>query len=378
MLVRLLDRSVERIGGMAGDGRTFDRDEAGRIAGAWDEHTRGLFAVIGMRSRLLREPRGLGVLRAMARSGHRDWMIRAAGPGIDRLLGRDRREPRHYRDFRGLVRPGVQPVDPDGLAADYDLPKATVDWLTVERTGRGPRANLALETPRRYGAGAARIHLGVDGLRSVWFDSADATGAGVRDTGDGLEIRLGVEGVLRGGAATVLPLDAQWHLSSAGRAADRWTVRRRRSAPEDEPGRWPSGPVWGAASAFQEAMRRVRRVRRPEEVGRVPLAALCEVLAGAGTRALAAADGPAAEVPAAFRRLTEHWSGVGPDGPEAPGVLPEDARITLMMYVAESRLVTVNYVRPGDGRPRAARIHWPERVLMSAADDALTLDGPFR
>ncbi|MEU8664108.1 LacI family DNA-binding transcriptional regulator, partial [Actinoplanes philippinensis] len=57
MLVRLLDRSVERIGEMAVDGRAFDRDEVARIAGAWEARAYGFFSVVALRPRLLREPR---------------------------------------------------------------------------------------------------------------------------------------------------------------------------------------------------------------------------------------------------------------------------------------------------------------------------------
>ncbi|WP_433788500.1 hypothetical protein [Actinoplanes sp. CA-252034] len=374
-LVRLLDRSVERIGGMAVDGRSFDRDEVARIAGAWDERAYGFFAVVGMRPRLLREPRARGVLRAMAASRRtdRDWMVRTAGAGIEPLIGRRRREPPYHRDFLGRVRPAVLPVDGDALAADYDLPKASVDWLTVERTGGDLRANLALGVPRRYDHEAAQLHLTVDGLRDVWFDSADATGADVRRHGAGLEIRIGAEGLLRGRAAVVLPLDAQWHLSRAGRAVDRITVRKRRPAPDDDPRQWPSGRLWDAASAFREAMRRIHRVRRAEEVGRIPIAELCEVLEGAGSRALAASDGPADDADRAFRILTQRWSSVGPDGPEAGENLPEGAELTLMMYVAETRAVTVNYVDPADGRPQAAKMTWPDRILMGKDGDELTL-----
>ncbi|MEU8663596.1 hypothetical protein, partial [Actinoplanes philippinensis] len=309
---------------------------------------------------------------APARTSH-NWMVRTAGPAIEPLIGRGRREPRHYRDFLGRVRPGVLPVDGPALAVDYDLPKAALEWLSVERLGAGLRANLSLRAPRRYSDGDGHLLLTVDGLREVWFDSADTTGADVRDHPGGPEIRLGAEGLLRGSAANILPMDVQWHLSQAGRAVDRITVRKRRAVPGDEPERWPGGRLWGAASAFREAMRRIHRVRRAEEVGRIPIAQLCEVLAGAGTRALAASDGPAADADRAFRILTERWSSVGPDGPEAGEDLPDGARLTLMRYETESRLVTVNYVDPGDGRPRAAKMTWPERILMGNDGDELTL-----
>jgi hypothetical protein len=375
ILARLLDRSVERIGAMAVDGRSFDRAEVARIAGAWQERAYGFFTVVGIRPRWLREPRARGVLRAMARPGgdQRAWMIRTGGPAIEPLIGRDRPRPRHYRDFRGLVRPPVLPVDGDALAADYELTRASVHWLAVERTGSGLRANLALRAPRRYDDGDAQIHLTLDGLRDVWFDSTDATGAEIRHHGDGVEIRLGAEGLLRGGPAVVLPLDARWHLSQAGRAADRLTVRRLRRVPDDEPTVWPSGRLWDAASAFREAMRRIHRVHRADEVGRIPIAELCEALSGAGTQAFAAADGPPGDTAAAFRRLTQRWSSVGPDGPETADDLPEGSRLTLMMYEAEPRLLTVNYLRPGDGRPHAAKTTSPDRLLMSRTGDELTI-----
>ncbi|GIE77002.1 hypothetical protein Aph02nite_29520 [Actinoplanes philippinensis] len=374
MLVRLLDRSIERIGEMAVGGRAFDRDEVARIAGAWEARAHGFFSVVALRPRLLREPRARGVLRAMATArSERDWMVRTAGAGIEPLIGRGRPEPRHYRDVLGRVRPGVLPVDGPALAVDYDLPMAALEWLSIERLGAGLGATLSLRAPRRYSDGDGHLHLTVDGLREVWFDSADTTGADVRDSPGGPEIRLGAEGLLRGSAAHILPMDVQWHLSRAGRAVDRITVRKRRAAPGDEPERWPGGRLWGAASAFREAVRRIHRVRRAEEVGRIPIAELCEVLAGAGTRAMAASDGPAADADRAFRILTERWSSVGPDGPEAGEELPDGARLTLMMYETESRLVTVNYVDPGDGRPRAAKMIWPERVLMGNDGDELTL-----
>ncbi|MFD1367673.1 hypothetical protein [Actinoplanes sichuanensis] len=364
MLGRLLDRSVERIGAMARDGRTFDRSEVSRIAGAWADHTHGLFTTVGARPRPVRALRARALLHTMAR-GDRAWMIRTAGPEIEPLLGRGSTGPRHYRGFRGILRPGVMPVAPEALAADYDLPKSEVVWLSIERTGQGLRANLALKTPRRYAHGDARLHLTIDGLREAWFDSSDTTGADIRHHDDDLEFRLGAEGVLRAGEATVFPLDDQWHLSRAGRAVGRWTVRRIRSSPD--PDEWPSGPQWDTALVFHRAMQRIQRVNSTDQVGRVPLVALCEVLSGAGTRVLAA------ESPAAFRRLTDRWSDLPADAPERPGHVPESAWLTLILYTAESRQVTVNYADPADGTPRSATTTVPGRVLLTATGDDLSV-----
>jgi hypothetical protein len=120
-------------------------------------------------------------------------------------------------------------------------------------------------------------------------------------------------------------------------------------------------------------MGRIHRVRQADQVGRIPIAELCEALSGAGTRAFAAADGPPGDVAAALRRLTDRWSSVGPDGPEATDDLPEGSRLTLMMYEAASHRLTVNYLAPDDGRPRAAKTTSPDRLLMSRTGDELTI-----
>lgn len=372
VLAELVDRSVEIIAASAADPRRFDRREVGLIADLWEDHTQDFFGTI--RSRLLRDRRARAALRAMAAAGpeRRTWMLRTGGPAMEQLLGRTATEPPYHRDFGGLVRPNPGTLSVDEVADDYDLSGARLRWISIERTESFLRGLAALDVPRRFEPGAGMIQVTLDGVRDVFFDSADTTGAELRRNGDGCTFRLGEESVLRTDDARLFPVDSRWHLSKAGRAADRVTPRRKPSTTGDdfEDG-WPSGPEWDAASAFQAAMRRIRRVRKPAEAGLVPLAELAEALSGAGTAALAAAGLPPAERTAAFRRLTERWSGVGPDSTETRDHLPDGAWLTLIMYESDPAAVTVNYTHPETGRLVGAELPWPGRVALSNAGDEL-------
>ncbi|AEV87640.1 hypothetical protein ACWT_6628 [Actinoplanes sp. SE50] len=375
MLARLVDRSVERIGEMSAGGRWFDRHEAGMIAEAWADRARDVFGMLGVWPRVMRDRKARTILRRMAdsRAGLRDWMVAAGGPGMDRLLGPAAAEPPFYRDFRGRVQPGTVSSDPAGIAEDYDLARARVASVWAERAGDGLRGSVRVLVPRRYADGEALLTFGADRVRDLWFDSADGAGLVVRRHGDGFEVRLGAEGVMRTAALSCFPVDQQWHLSAAGRTADRVTSRRRPPTAADLFEDWADGARGDAGAAFQAAVRRLGRLRVPEEMARIPVGELCEALVGAGTRALAAADLPSEQRFAAWRDLLARWSRVGPDGPEAEGELPAGVRLALVTYEAEPAVLTAIFTGADDERLAAAKLPWPHRLLLSGQAGELTL-----
>jgi hypothetical protein len=308
MLAGLLDQSITRIAELAADGRHFDRREVARIADVWDNNTRPLFRAALTRPDWLRERRARAALAWMAglALSRREWMIEIAGPEMRSLLGKAAEEPAHHRDYRGLVLPALTPLDEIDLGRDYDLDRAEVGMLRVERAGGDLSGFVELSAPRRYAAPDSpqtpAVHLYLDGVDLVRFDSDDRSGVPLMT---GPDIRIGARGRLRAKAATVYVEDWSWHLSHAGRAADATTARTRRRGPR-QPTRPPLGVARQAAFAVYRAMVAIRAVRFPHVVGRIPVRELCAALAGAGSDVLAAAGAP--ERDAAFRGLVEKWT----------------------------------------------------------------------
>ncbi|MFF5077956.1 hypothetical protein ACFY36_12955 [Actinoplanes sp. NPDC000266] len=76
-------------------------------------------------------------------------MVEQIGPEMAELLGPPRAESPHYRDSLGRVRPSVVPIR-SGYAEDYDLCRATVRSVQVERAGTAMAATVVTTAPRRF------------------------------------------------------------------------------------------------------------------------------------------------------------------------------------------------------------------------------------
>lgn len=327
----LYRRSIEQVENLATDAQRFDRQEIARIADVWDNSTGPLFALAGMRPSWRRDRKARQALRWMADMGprRRAWMIDTSGPGMADLLGPPGPEPRFHRDYQGRIRGYGIPVAAAGLATDYRLEAATVTGLRVERTGRGLDGRLDLCVHRRYGEGEATVTLNLGRMVYAHFDSRDDPGVQLKPGA----VLLGSGGLLRAATITAdLYDDPQWHLSSAGRAADL-------IVPRQPPRRVPKPripiPRDPAASEACLVWQSIRRIRYPGLVGRVPVPQLCEFL-----------DGRRTEIP--------------PDGPAIADRMPDDGELTLAAWSAEK--VIVNYL--DQDRPAAARFAGP--VVISA------------
>lgn len=308
MFAHLLDSSVARIGEIAADPRRFDRGRIIQLADIWDNNTFPLFAAAVTPTPFLRENRARGALRWMADFGEerRAWMTAECGPRMAKLLGPVVPRGPYSRDRQGHVFASVVPLDGVALAADYDLARAVVSAITVERAGDRLTGFLTMSVPRRYPVPGEvpdptlRIYL--DGLRDVEFSTACFSGVTV--TGD--EMTLGGRGRLGWTSATVGLFDDRcWYLSRAGQAAD--LIAPARNAREvRRPGQLRGTPM--AALVFREAMLAIRTIRYSKRVGKVAVAELCGVLSGAGERMLAAADARRrGDGDAAFDRLVLDW-----------------------------------------------------------------------
>ncbi|GAA4250242.1 hypothetical protein [Dactylosporangium darangshiense] len=392
----LLDRSVARIGELAADGRDFDRQGIAEIADIWDNNLFPLFAVALTRPRWIAEWRARAALRWMADLGpsRRAWMIEQAaiaGHRLEPLLGPPVERPAHFRDYRGEVRATVVPLT-ESVAEDYDLDRATVRTVRVERHKQGLAAYLALASPRRFEAPGyeadAIVELFLQDVRTAEFDSDDAAGVSI-----GQEIRIGENGRFRAGKASVGFDDMAWHLSRAGRAADAAVPRGRDQRRERRPVQWrlAGGAAGDAALVLRQAMLEIRSVRYSRLVGEVPVRELCEALAGAGAKVLAGgsfrelAEGWVAASPVLADRVADlvpdgHWArtAISERTPRPDQELPNQAQLTLASYtaahdhygLARDATAIVNLAVPDGGGPwaiRALEFERPGRVTFTTA-----------
>ncbi|MCW3814398.1 hypothetical protein ONA91_07995 [Micromonospora sp. DR5-3] len=417
MFAALLDRSVARIGELAADGRCFDRQAVVEIADVWDNHTFPLVGAAVSRPAWLRERRARAALGWMAEPGpaRRAWMVEqaaVAGHRLEPLLPPPAQRVVHYRDYQGVVRPGIVPLTATAVASvgeDYDLARAQVRGVRVERAGPELCGYVALAAPRGYhapGDHEAVVELFLSDVQAVEFDSGDRAGATLAADAAGVEVRVGAQGHLRAASATVWFDDRSWHLSHAGRAADPYTPRRP-AAPRKPPRtqlRPACDGALDAAMVLHQAMLEIRSVRYAKLVGRVPLRELCEALAGAGDGVLTAAGQPPAARNNAFRRLAEkwitgspslahriadrfadvHWArALVPTSSPRPTVtdLPAQAQLTLAAYTAahtefgaarDASAVVNLAVSQDDGTWGLRAIEFPRPAHLSLGTAALT------
>jgi hypothetical protein len=250
MLATLLDRSVERIATLAADGRDFDRFEVVRTADVWDNNTSPFFAAAVTRLPWLRERRARTALRWMG-AFRSDWMTSLAGPAVERFLG-----PTPTR---------TEITEPP------DLTGATVAYFALDRAGPTFTGLLRLRRENR------EVEVRLNDVRTVSFDGDDTVGVTVSDSRQ--EIRLGAHGVVTAASMTF----GDDHVPASPKPA--------------EPHVRIPGQAGAAAFALHQAMIKIRTVRYAGHVGRLPLPGLCDALANAGTRTLAAAAASPASKP---------------------------------------------------------------------------------
>lgn len=418
MFAALLDRSVARIGELAADGRRFDRQAIAEIADVWDNNTFPLFNTALSRPAWLRERRARAALVWMADLGpsRRAWMIEqaaVAGHRLEPLMPPLVHRVLHYRNYQGRVQPGIAPLTATAVASvakDYDLARAQVRAVRVERAGQELCGYVALAARRRYARpgdhGDAVVQLFLNDVRDVRFESGDGAGATLAADTAGVEVRVGTQGHLRAASATVWFDDPSWHLSHAGQAADAYTPHRRaaRRKPRQIKRPLARGGALEAAMVLHQAMLEIRTVRYAKAVGRVPLRELSDAFAGAGAGVLTAAGQPGAARDHAFRWLAEdwitrspslahrmagrfpddHWArAVVPSRPPQPTVvdLPAQAQLTLAAYTAahtqygaaRDASAVVNLAVPdGDDTWGLRAMEFPRPTRLSLRTAALT------
>ncbi|WP_127504242.1 hypothetical protein [Actinoplanes solisilvae] len=361
----LLDRSVARIGELTSDGRFFDRREVARIADIWDNNTMPFFAVLTSPERA-RE--ALDWMAAFSPE-RRAWMIQQV-PDVAPLLSAAPPREQHYRDYRDAVRPGTMALT-TALADTYDLASAEVSSFTVERTGSTLSADVELQPERAFpapsGTRDVKLWLHFSDVRGARFDSDDAVGASMLAGGD---VRLGGHGYVHAAEAEVWIDDDAWHLSPVGKAADAVTPPRQ---PRTEV-TWPAvvGEAGTAAFALYERMLRIRMVRSPGMVGRVPLRTLSAALAKAGSQALDA-NGRFLRN-RAFTRLAHRWNDIAAP-PRPPAAAPGD-HLTLAQLNAGHNTIINSAVRDDDGTwaLRSASLPCPAGSAVRAEQGTITVE----
>ncbi|MBA9007959.1 hypothetical protein [Thermomonospora cellulosilytica] len=310
----------------AADARVFDRETVRTVADVWDNNTFPLFRVAVTGTRRGRERRARASLEWMAAAGaqRREWMVEqaaAAGYRLEPLLSPRREDAGHGRDYRGEVMPRPVPLTGEAvryLEADYDLAGAEVRALQVERVRTRLVGSVIVAAGRRFSTGAengpgelAELHLWLEEVTEVRFDSRDVSPVAVSVEPGGIAVSIGSRGIVRAHTATVCCDDSYWHLSTAGREADRRTPPREGRTDNAHPvrdSRRLGGAALVAATVLREAMWEIRSVRYPEYAGQVPVSAFCRVFAGAGSAVLAAGGHlRASRREEAFRRLMEEW-----------------------------------------------------------------------
>ena len=326
MYAALLDRSVAQIGELAADVRYVDRQEIVRIADIWDVNTLPLFDTAISRPGWWRQRRARAALGWMAdlSPDRRAWMIEQAaiaGHRLEPVLPSPVAPIVHHRDYQGQVQPGVIPLTASAIAAvlrDYDLNRAEVRTVRVERAGQNLSGYLAMAAPCRYATsndhGDAVVQLFLDDVQDVRFDSEDATTVGLDADPTAVRVRLGVHGHLNAASAALWFDDPAWHLSHAGRAADAVTPPRRtaRNPPRQVKRPQVRGEALDAAMVLHHTMLAIRSMRYSHLVDRIPLRELVDAFADAGAAILTAADQRRAGRDHAFRQLTMQWITAAP------------------------------------------------------------------
>ncbi|WP_330237598.1 hypothetical protein [Streptomyces sp. NBC_00525] len=326
VLAALLDRSVVQIAEAAADVRRYDRETIHSVANVWDNNLFPLFWAAHSADADERERRARTVLEWMAGWGERrrGWMREQAGVagyGVESLLSAV--EPlRPGRDYLGRVMAPLYPVTRrtvDELLPDYDLGAAAVRSLRVERAGAGLYGFLELAVPRRFDVAEetpvspALLHVPLDGVTDVVFDSSDAHGVALEPLVDGVEVRIGAGGRLRAASGECRWDDRCWYLSAAGRRADAVVPPRDGRSKRSEP---PGGELGAdarvAALLLRDAIWEIRSVRYPDRADRVPVLDLCRVFEGAGSAIAAAGSTPGVRArETAFRDLVRGWADRG-------------------------------------------------------------------
>ncbi|GIE28247.1 hypothetical protein Ait01nite_012920 [Actinoplanes italicus] len=370
MFAGLIDSSVERVRSIAADPRRFDRQEVARIADVWDNNSKHFFGILQVRPDRLRERLARRGLEWMAgpRAARRAWMVDHGGPALERLLGPAVPATLFFRDGLGQVRAGLLPPPVAGLDVDYDLPRARIVAVRVERGGAGFRGLVTLRAPRRFGGGEGDVLLHFTGVRLARFDSDDLLAAVVSD---GAELRFGTAGVVLADEVTVSFDDPFWHLSRTARAVEAVALLKDRRPPVV-----PWAAAWEPGHRFRDAMVRVRQVRSPTGVSWVPLLELCDLLAGAGSRALAAGNLHGRARRTALHELAVAWGAEVPDLGGTADRVPDAAVLTLAAWHEQPSEMLANYALPAPGPPGwslgAARISRPARVRLTCEGDVLS------
>ncbi|MEU4620482.1 hypothetical protein AB0G04_10965 [Actinoplanes sp. NPDC023801] len=374
MFAGLIDSSVQRIREIAADPRRFDRQEVVRSADVWDNNAKHFFGILQVRPDLLRERLAWQGLRWMAGLGaaRRAWMAEHGGPAVTRLLGPAAPETLFYRDSYGHVRAGRLPAAAAGLDADYDLPRGRAAGFRIERAGTGFRAAVTVRAPQRFGDREGDILVHLTGVRLARFDSADTVGAVVSDGG---ELRVGAGGVVLADEVAVQVDDPFWYRSRTARAVDPDTPPWREPG-DRRPLTLPWAAAWEPGHRFREAMGRIRQVRSPTGVSWVPLLELADLLAGAGSRALAAGNRHGRARRAALHELAVRWGAELPDAGGPAQRVPHAAVLTMAAWNGQPAEMLANFAQPSPGvigwSLGAARISRPAGVRLTCEAGTLS------
>lgn len=259
---------------------------------------------------------------ARLRPTHWPWMVEQSAIAGHRVDTQIQPPPvffdKPYRDYQGLVCPAYSAWTPrtlTDLADDYDLEEATVRHVELERAGNRLNGFLILGLVRSYDpdegtlGSSPTLDVHLNGVTDVDVDTSTALGVRLDFTAHGVSLGLGPQGVLRARTASLRLDDPCWHLSGAGRRADTQIPPRQvRSRVEHPPQQGKlEGSTQGAATFLLWAMRRIRSVRHPREVARVPVQAYCRALRGAGQDIVEAGALPSRRREATFRSLMVTW-----------------------------------------------------------------------
>jgi hypothetical protein len=423
VLATLLDRSLAQSAEAAADARSLDRDLVLRLTDAWEHNVPSFVFSACAGTARARERSARAALYWMAEQGPErlSWIKQqadAAGLAVDALLPQPDEEHAFRRDERGEIVPHRRPLDTGlatVLATDYDLKRADIRTLRVERAGTRLTALVSVDADRRYDASApaapdeqrAVAVFRLDQVSAVDFDAEDRTGISLRCGSEGVVIGLGAAGELRAERATVDLVDARWHRSADGQHADTWMPTAAARHGIDLSGaaeRDLTGSARIAAALLQWAVLGIRSAGRPEQTDQVTLRALCRALDGAGQDVLAAGGyRSAARRERAFRALVQRgtdalaaeglpWpeSGLGrpPDWLQRPAAAAAAPRIggTTPGPETELRLAYYHAPAPGQGRRKraAAAVHLAEPAVGDAGQQspwrlrALTFGEPQR
>jgi hypothetical protein len=339
-----LDRSFAEIAEIAADARMFDRLRLNRIADSWDN---SIFPFVG--AACARWP---WAQRAIARDGTEYWNWRSSPAELRRLT----------------------PDMAARLAAHFDLSRAGVSALTIERSGGRLECRISIVAhPIVDSYALPDIHITCSGVERMRFDSSDRHGI---ELSGATGLSIGTGGYVEGSDLTFWVNDQEW--LSAGNYRPEPALRSRR---------W-GRPLRGAALEVAELLRAAvlltRSVWALSMTHFVPVRAFGKVFAGAGTDLLAA--GSAVRREDALRRLIERWRTTGgaelaawfddplgtvfPKPDDQPGPAAELMIAGFDVY-PEPSTATLIYASPGEPWVlRRVAVENPARfVLDSAAFD---------